>query len=117
MNKQYRVKKSNEIEDILNNKDCFYNPFFSVYKLKNPKTSHLRYAISVGKKLGKAVVRNRIKRQITAILDEINIDSCNNVDVFIIARVKVLELDYNSMLKQLRYLFKKHKLIKGDKND
>ncbi len=117
MNKQYRVKKSNEIETILNKKDCFYTPCFSVYKMQNPKTSHFRYAISVGKKLGKAFKRNRIKRQITAILDEINIDICKNVDVFIIARVKVLDISYDEMLKQLKHLFKKHKLIKGDRND
>lgn len=117
MNKQYRVKKSNEIEKILKEKKFSVNSYFSVYKRKNPETSHFRYAISVGKKLGNAVVRNKIKRQIRAILNELNIDLNKNTDVFIIAKVKVLDIQYQEMLKQLEYLFNKQKLIKGEKND
>ena len=40
-----------------------------------------------------------------------------NTDVFIIAKVKILDLSYQEMLKQLEYLLKKHKIIKGEKND
>lgn len=117
MNKQYRVKKSQEIETILNRRICSANMYFSVYKMNNPKTSHFRYAISVGKKIGKAVVRNRVKRQITAILNELNLKLDSNTDVFIIVKAKVLDLTYLEMLKQLEYLFTKQKLIKGEKND
>ena len=62
-------------------------------------------------------IRNKIKRQITAILDNLSIDLNKNTDVFIIARPKVVELSYNDMLKQLEYLLKKHKIIQGEKND
>ena len=117
MKKQYRVKKSNEIEQIIKEKKYFSNPYYSVYKKKNTETSYFRYAISVGKKIGNAVTRNRVKRQIRAILNDLSIDMNNNVDVFIIAKVKVLDIDYQEMLKQLEYLFKKQKLIKGEKND
>ena len=117
MNKQYRVKKTIEIEKILKEKNFSGNSYFSVYKRKNPETSHFRYAISVGKKLGNAVVRNKIKRQIRAILNELNIDLNKNIDVFIIAKVKILDISYQEMLKQLKYLFNKQKLIKGEKND
>ncbi|MCI5582476.1 MAG: ribonuclease P protein component [Anaeroplasma sp.] len=117
MNKQYRVKKNQEIENILKEKKYVSNQYFSIYKKYTPKTSHFRYAISVGKKLGNAVVRNRIKRQIRACLNELSIDLMLNTDVFIIAKVKILDLSYQEMLKQLEYLLKKHKIIKGEKND
>lgn len=117
MNKQYRVKKSQEIETILNRKTYSANKYFSVYKMNNPKTSHFRYAISVGKKIGKAVVRNKVKRRITAALRELNLKLTANTDVFIIAKAKVLELTYPELLRQLEYLFTKQKLIKGEKND
>ena len=117
MNKQYRVKKNQEIENILKEKKYVSNQYFSIYKKITPKTSHFRYAISVGKKLGNAVVRNRIKRQIRACLNELSIDLMLNTDVFIIAKVKILDLSYQEMLKQLEYLLKKHKIIKGEKND
>lgn len=117
MKKQYRVKKNQEIESILKEKKYVSNTYFSIYKKKNSETSHFRYAISVGKKIGHAVIRNKIKRQITAILDNLSIDLNKNTDVFIIARPKVVELSYNDMLKQLEYLLKKHKIIQGEKND
>lgn len=92
MKKQYRVKKSNEIESILKEKRYFSNMYFSVYKRKNPETSHFRYAISVGKKIGNAVTRNRVKRQIRAIVDTMNLKIEQNTDVFIIAKGKILDL-------------------------
>ncbi len=117
MKKQYRVKKSSEIEKILKEKKSFSNSYFSVYKRNNPETSHFRYAISVGKKLGNAVLRNRLKRQIRAIVDKFNLNLNLNTDVFIIAKGKLLEIDFREMQTQLEYLFKKQKLIKGEKND
>ena len=53
MKKIYRVKKNNEIKDIIDNKKFFSNKYFTVYKMNNLKTTHFRYAINVGKKIGK----------------------------------------------------------------
>ncbi len=117
MKKQYRVKKSNEIEQILKEKKYVSNPYFSIYKRMNPETSNFRYAISVGKKIGNAVIRNKIKRQIRAILNMMSFDINQNIDVFIIARNKIIDLSFLEMKKQLEYLFNKQKLIKGEKND
>jgi ribonuclease P protein component len=118
MNKQYRVKKSQEIELIINEKKFSANSFFVVYKRKNSETSHFRYAISVGKKIGKAVIRNKVKRQIRSIIDLINVNTEKPYDVFIIVRPKVLQLSFEEMKENLEYLFNKQKLIiKGEKND
>ncbi len=117
MKKQYRVKKNQEIEAILANKKSYYNPYFSIYKMNNPKTSHFRYAISVGKKIGNAVERNRLKRLIRAALLEVNIPLDNNVDIFIIARPKAKDLAFADLVKQIEYLLSKLHIIKGEKND
>lgn len=117
MNKQYRVKKSKEIEQILNEKKYSSNAYFSIYKKINPQTSNFRYAISVGKKIGNAVIRNRLKRQVHSIVDCLNIDLNSKIDVFVIVKVKTLNLTYQQMYKQLEYLFYKQKLIKGEKNE
>ena len=62
MKKEYRIKKSKEIEEVLKNKKYASNPYFTIYIKENNENHHFRYAISVNKKIGKAVVRNRIKR-------------------------------------------------------
>ena len=117
MQKQYRVKKSKEIESIIKAKNYCSNPYITLYKKKNSETGHFRYAISVGKKIGNAVERNRSKRLITAVIDNLNINLDLSYDVFLIARPKIKELSYDMLYKQLEYLFSKQKLLKGEKDE
>ncbi|MBD5390715.1 ribonuclease P protein component [bacterium] len=116
MKKQYRVKKSKEIEEILK-KHCFVSsPYFTIYIKQQNETNHFRYAVSVGKKIGNAVVRNHIKRQIRAILRKVNVKP--NFDVFIIVRGKILEIDFLKMQNEIIKLFQRQKLlVKGENND
>ena len=109
MKKEYRIKKSKEIEEVLKNKKYSSNPYFTIYIKENNENHHFRYAISVNKKIGKAVVRNRIKRQIRSIISQIEIKA--NLDVFIIVRSKVLDIDFEEMNKQILYLLRKQKSI------
>ena len=109
MKKEYRIKKSKEIEDVLKNKRYAANPYYTIYIKENNENHHFRYAISVNKKIGKAVVRNRLKRQVRSIISQINIK--DNIDVFIIVRSKVLDIDFNEMNKQILYLLRKQKTI------
>ncbi len=116
MKKQYRVKKSKEIESIIKNHHFSTSPYFTLYYKEQNETNHFRYAMSVGKKIGNAVVRNKIKRQIRAIVRKLTVKT--NIDVFIVARGKVLELDFFTMEKEIIRLFQKQKLlVKGENND
>ena len=116
MKKEYRVKKTQEIELILKDKCYQANQYYSVYKKINNETSHFRCAISAGKKLGNAVKRNKIKRLINAVLKDLNIKLDNNVDVFIIVREKAKDLTYNEIYKQIEYLFKRQNLLNQGEN-
>ncbi|MBQ9449666.1 MAG: ribonuclease P protein component [Acholeplasmatales bacterium] len=117
MNKLYRVKKNEEIKRILDNRCVSSTPYLSLYTYKNLETNHIRYAISVSKKIGKAVIRNKIKRHITAVIDNSNLKIDSNIDFFIIVRGKILELDYQELYKNLNYLFRKQDLLKGENNE
>lgn len=113
MNKAYHVKKTAEIEKILNQRIFKNNRYFSVYKRENPETIHFRYALSVGKKIGNAVIRNKIKRRIRAILEELPIQRELQVDIFIIARQALLQIDYQESKVQLEFLLRKLSLLKS----
>ena len=108
MKKENRVKKSNEIEAIIKEKRYSYNPYFTVYKKKNNETGNFRYAMSVG---------NHTKRWVRSVVDEIMKSTNVKYDVFIIVKPKAIELEYQEFYKELEYLFKKQKLIQGEKND
>lgn len=113
MKKEYRVKKSKEIEEILKRKKFSSNSYFIVYVKEQSETNHFRYAMSVGKKIGNAVVRNRIKRQIRAVMRDLMVS--DGVDLFIIARAKVQQASFKQLQSQLQILLQKQKLlVKGE---
>ncbi|WP_294581910.1 ribonuclease P protein component [uncultured Thomasclavelia sp.] len=105
MKKEYRVKKNEDFSLIIKDKQSLANRSFIIYYRKND-LEHARVGISVSKKLGKAVVRNKIKRQVRMMLQQtIDFDKC--YDYIVIIRNKYLDLDFNSNLNELQYLYKK----------
>lgn len=114
MKKQYRVKRNEEIEAIIKNHKSYGNKYFNIY-IKENETNYFRYAISIGKKIGNAVVRNRRKRQIRSIVDNIVILE-QPVDVFIVGKPTINSIDFLEIKNQLVYLLKKLNVnIKGEK--
>ena len=95
MKKEYRVKKSQEFAEIMN-----YKKFY---------TCHARVGISVGKKMGKAVVRNKIKRQVRMMVQDIYSFE-EKFDTIILVRVKYHEENYINNKKLLERLVKKVKI-------
>jgi len=107
MKKAYRIKKSTEIELVMKKGKSCANRTFIVYKYKNSTINDYRVAISAPKKLGNAVVRNKVKRQIRAIISQNAHQQLEEgYDYFIIARPDVLEIDFLTMTKQVRHVFK-----------
>jgi len=106
MKKEYRIKKSDEIELVMKKGLSKANRTFIVYKYKNPEIEKYRVAISAPKKLGKAVIRNKVKRQMRAILQQNDSYLKDGHDYFIIARPDVLEIDFATATKQLIHVLK-----------
>ena len=85
MKKKFIVKSNREFNEIINSNHSKANNFFIVHYRK-AKESYARFGISVGKKVGKATVRNKYKRKIRAIIDKNKKDYSNNLDYIIIMR-------------------------------
>lgn len=108
MKKEFRVKKSQEFSEIMSYKKFYTDPSFSIY-VKPRKEEHARVGISVGKKLGKAVLRNKLKRQVREMVHEIYTFE-ENFDTIILVRVKYHEESYQNNKKRLETLVKKVKI-------
>lgn len=106
MKKKLMIKNTDEIELVMNKGFSKANRTFIVYKLKNPTNDGFRIAISAPKKLGKAVVRNKVKRQIRSVLQQNSQLLKKGHDYFIIARPDILEIDFVAITKQMHHILK-----------
>lgn len=105
MNKHQRIKKNKEFQQIFKRGKSFANRQFIVYVLKDEQTE-FRLGLSVSKKVGNAVARNRIKRYIRQTFLELKDDLLPNADYIIIARPQAATLDFHETKKSLEHVLK-----------
>ena len=67
MNKKYIISKNEEIAQIVKSGNKNYSKFCIIYNIES-ESEYNMYCISVSKKLGKAHIRNKIKRIIKDII-------------------------------------------------
>lgn len=95
------IKKNFEFQEIIGKQKFYRNSSFVIYYTKNDK-GYFRYGISVGKKIGNAVTRNKIKRQIRMMIqDQIIKLPKFSYDIIIIARNRMLEKSFDQNQKEL----------------
>jgi ribonuclease P protein component len=109
MDKSYHVRKNTDIEKIIKRKDSVGDPYFVVYKLENKDIPHLRFAISVSKKFGNAVERNRVRRRIREIVAHANLKPA--FDYFIVVKPAAAPLQFSEISANLSKLFARAKII------
>ncbi len=108
MRKLYIVKNNNEFENIIMNGNCIKNKYYIIHSLPN-KLPYDRFGISVSKKLGNAVFRNKYKRKLRAIIDNYKKNYINNKDYIIILRKEAIKESYNILEKEFFSLMNKNK--------
>ena len=96
MKKKYIVKERKDFEKIIKKGMCKKNRSFVIYSLNN-NISYNRYGISVSKKLGNAVFRNKYKRRIRSIIDNNKKDYNISKDYIIILRKGSISLKYKEL--------------------
>ncbi len=93
------IKSSEEYTEIINTSKSKKSKYFSIYYRKNNNSN--RYGITVPKKTGTAVIRNKIKRRIKNIIDNNKKIVHNGYDYVIIIKKGILELTYEEIEKEL----------------
>lgn len=98
------IKGNEEFQKIINKRNIVKNKSFIINIFKKEE-KHFRYGISVGKKIGIAVNRNKIKRQVRMMVKK-NLANIvdKKMDVIIVVRKVYLETTYKEnelILKKL----------------
>jgi len=93
MKKKEIVKDNRLFNSIIDNGNKQKNKYFILYNIKvsNPGP---KFGIAVGKKVGNAVIRNKYKRKIRAIVDYNKLLFPKNYNYIIIVRKECLELSH-----------------------
>ena len=98
MRKLYVVKNARDFEKIIKTGKLAKNKSFIIY-YSDKDLPYNRYGISVGKKLGNAVYRNKYKRKIRAIIDNYKKNYINHQDYIIILRGSAKDKEYHDLEK------------------
>ncbi|WFD10287.1 ribonuclease P protein component [Tepidibacter hydrothermalis] len=107
------IKKDSDFRQVYKSGKSFANRLLVMYVVKNNLDIN-RVGFSVSKKIGKAVVRNKVKRRMR---ESFRLCSNDNMiklgyDFVFIARMPISESDFISTQKSMINLFKKGNIIR-----
>ena len=109
MKKQNIIKKSQDFEKIIKNNKSFRSKYFYIYKQKHEENTY-HFGLSGGKKIGNAVRRNKVKRQLREIISQN--DYQKNFDCIIIVRREINNANFSEIKEDLNNALKKLSIIK-----
>ena len=104
-----RIKKTQDFGLAINKGKTFRLPNFIIH-VKNNDLGLTRVGISASSKLGHAVVRNRIKRQVRAMLATRN-DYSSSINIIVVIRPNYDETKFHANEQELNDLLNKTKEI------
>ena len=116
MKTENRLKKRKQFNWIFKNgQKCYGKNLILVYH--QTWSNNFKVGFSVTKKVGKAVVRNKVKRRIK----EAVLNFCNNIapknTLIFVAKPEIVNVDFLTILKEVEFLLKKSGLfIKNEKD-
>ena len=113
--KKYRIRKNIEFRTVYRRGKSFSNLLLVLYIYRNGKDIN-RCGISVSKKVGKSVIRSRVKRLISESYRFNNEGLKTGYDFVFIARNPSNGKNYKEIENALKNLLKKAGLINNEKN-
>ena len=111
MKKKDIVKSNILFNEIIKSGHRISNKYYVICSKKKEELNN-KFGIAVGTKVGKAIIRNKIKRQIRHIIDKNNNLFPNFFNYIIICKKEIINLSFHQMENELINLIKK-----GDKNE
>ena len=114
MNKEHIVKSNIDFQRIIKNNKPYKYKDYIIY-LEKTNEENYRFGFSVGKKIGHAVTRNKIKRQLRNIVRKK--DYQNGFNCIIIVGSNILKKSFQQMEEDLYKVLTNMNLIKEKTNE
>ena len=101
-NETERLRKDSDFRRVYKHGKSFANRYLVMYIMRN-NLEYNRVGISVSKKVGKAIVRNKVKRRIR---ESFRLDVDKKI------KSAISDMQYNEINKSMKHLVNKFKLFK-----
>lgn len=102
------IKDSKSFNDIIKTGKFIKNNYFVIY-YKESKLENNKYGIAISNKVGKAFIRNRLKRQTRAIIDENRNLFKNTYNYIIMIRKTCKEAEFKDMNNAFKSLLENNR--------
>jgi len=112
MKKEFRIKKNKDFQSAFQKGRSFANRQLVVYVIEKEGQDYFRIGLSVSKKIGNAVTRNRIKRYVRQAIFELHDQVHSGMDYVIIARKPTADMDFSEVKKSLTHVLKVGKVLR-----
>ncbi|MCR8643007.1 ribonuclease P protein component [Paenibacillus sp. N1-5-1-14] len=112
MEKAYRLAKREDFGKVYRHGKSVANHQFVLYYFSRPRQENFRLGISASKKIGNAVVRNRMRRCIKEVIRLNKELLTNGYDYIVIVRKPAAEMSYQELEKSIKHVIRKASLNK-----
>ena len=110
LKKQYRLKKKYQFNYTYKVGQTVGAKHLLVCYTKS-KNKSVKIGLSVTKKIGKAVVRNRVKRVLRAAIAEFILRLKKDYNLILIARPNIVETNFKTIMGEVEFCVKKAGLV------
>lgn len=108
MKKNEVVKKKEDFNSIIKTCPFFKNKYFTIY-IRKREENISNFGLAISKKVGNAVVRNKLKRQLRMIIDKNKDIFSKSCDYIIMIKKECVEASFQELEKKLTELIKEKK--------
>lgn len=115
MHHSHRLRKNEEFQVVFQKGKSSANKHFVVYTLPKEGQVPFRIGISVSKKIGNAVIRNRVKRYIRESITNLEEVILPGVDIVLIVRQGAEKLPFDTLRDSVAHVLKRAHALKRTK--
>ena len=110
-----RLTKNGSFGYVYKHGSCVYGKNMTLIYVNNTNAS-VRVGFSVNNKIGKAVVRNKVKRRMRAYTATVA-DKLSGCQCVFVARIGIDRLSYRQISSEMEHLFKKAALLREENDE
>ena len=115
LNRLNRLKKRYQFNYVYKSGEFYSQEHICLHAVSS-KTKNIKVGFAVTKKVGHAVVRNRVRRQLREILQKQIPSLKQNYNIIVVAKENITQTNFQTLSNEMEKLLKKANLFKDEEN-